>query len=358
MRQTNIATYGLDYIKRELMANQVERYRQYRAINPSFLKNDHILNRIMGMVDIPFDGDLPDYYLRVSEIVNRIAGQMGMVTSAHHGRTRDKSQFYGDGVTEIIIAVSNDDISPSDIWFNWRKLSPIRVLSHPIMGCGIIELNGTSSFKGLHPGATAVIEIDIPLLACQYHLWRMAISNTSSAGASAPMAHFMTQVIIPNMLGSHLDVAILNTIHSIIGSTDYIKVDSNMPFFTTDYYPKLMDGLKELVGRFSRETYVYKEILMNIPVFEKDTLFQVIQMPDIAFTNQAIWALIIARMPLIAMLLKFDELSSNQKNDSDRNRIKRCLIEIESGKYLVNQVPSDVSTNARAFIDKNIRPYL
>ncbi|MCY1287237.1 hypothetical protein D9M68_20020 [compost metagenome] len=358
LRQTNIATYGLDYVKRELMSNQVERYRQYRALNPAFLKNDHILNRIMGMVDIPFDGDLPDYYLRVSGIVNRLAGQMGMVTSAHHGRTRGKSQFYGDGVTEIIIAVSNDDVTPADIWFNWRSMSPIRVLSHPIMGCGIIELDGTNSFKGLKPGATAVIEIDIPLLACQYHLWRMAVSNMAPEGSAVPMAHFMTQVIIPNMLGSHLDVAVLNTVHYLIGSDDYVKVDSDMPFFTTDYYPKLEAGLKELVGRFSRETYVYKEILTNIPVFEKTNLLQVVKMPDIAFTNQAIWALIIARLPVIAMLLKFDELSRNQKNDSDKNRIRRSLLETESGKYLINQVPSDVSVWARAFIDKNIRPYL
>jgi hypothetical protein len=357
-RQTNIATYGLDYVKRELMSTQVERYRQYRALNPGFLKNDHILPRLLGMIDIPFDGDLPDYYLRVSGIVNRLAGQMGMVTAAHHGRVRDKSYFYGAGVNEIIIAVSNDDITPADIWFNWKNLSPIRVLSHPIMGCGVIELNGANTFKGMKPGSTAVIEIDIPLLACQYHLWRMAVSTMAPEGTSLPMAHFLTQVIIPNMLGSHLDIAVMNTIHFLIGSDDYLKVDSDMPFYTADYYPKLEAGLKELVGRFSRETYVYKEILENIPVFNKDTLMQVITMPDIAFTNQAIWALTIARLPVIAMLLKFDRLSNNRKNDSDKNRIRRSLLEAESGKYLVNQIPSNVSASIMAYIDTNIRPYL
>lgn len=358
LRQTNIATYGLDYVKRELVNNQVDRYKQYRAINPAYLKNDHILSRLIGMIDVPFDGDLPDYYLRVSTILNRIAGQMGMVTSAHHGRVSNSSYFYGKGVNEILIAVADDDITPTQIWFNWRNMSPIRVLSHPIMGCGIIELDGTGEFKGLTPGSTAVVEINIPLLACQYHLWRMATSSMTPEGTVKPVAHFLTQVVIPNMLTSHLDVAILNTIHSLIGSTDYVLVDGVMPFYITDLYPKLETGLKELVARFSRETYFYKEILANIPVFGQDTLLQTVKMPDIAFTNQAIWALTIARLPLIAMLLKFDQLSRNVKNDSEKNRIRRSIVEAESGKYLVNQVPGDVSGWVLGYIDKNIKPYL
>lgn len=358
LRQTNIATYGLDYVKRELMNTQVERYRQYRALNPAYLKNDHILQRIIGMIDIPFDGDLPDYYLRVGSIVNRLAGQMGMVTSAHHGRVRNKSHFYGAGVNEIVIAATDNDTTPAQIWFNWRNMSPIRVLAHPIMGCGVIELNGANNFKGLKPGTTAVIEINIPLLACQYQLWRMAVSTMAPEGTALPIAHFLTQVIIPNMLVSHLDVAVMNTVHALTGSDDYIKVDSDMPFTTPDFYPKLEAGLKELVARFSRETYVYKEILANIPVFGKDNLLQVIAMPDIAFTNQAVWALMITRLPVIAMLLKFDELSRNQKNDADKNRIRRSLMEAESGKYLSNQMPADVAKYVAEYIDKNIRPYL
>lgn len=358
LRQTNIATYGLDYVKRELMSTQVGRYKQYRATNPGYLKSDHVLQKILGMVDIPFDGDLPDYYLRVSSIVDRIAGQMGFCTAGHHGRVRNHSHFYGKGVNEIIIAIADDEVTPSQIWFNWRNMSPVRVLSHPITGCGVIELDGTNEIKGLPIGATAVIEVNIPLLACQYHLWRMATAGMAPAGFVFPVAHFLTQVIIPNMLPGHLDVAVGNTLHSLIGGDGYVKVESNMPFYTTDLYPKLEKGLLELANRFTQQTLVYKEILSNIPVFGSETLIQTVRMPDIAYTNQAIWALTIARMPVIAMLLKLDQLAKNVKNDADRNRIRRSLIEAESGKYLVNQLPSDVSIWVNDYIAKNIRPVL
>lgn len=358
IRRTSITLMAFDYIKRELMNVQVDRYKQYRAINPGYLKSDHILQKILAMVDIPFDGDLPDYYLRVGSIVNRIAGQMGFCNASHHGRVRNKSHFYGKGVNEIIIAVASDDLTPAQIWFNWREMSPVRVLSHPITGCGIIELDGSNDFKGVPIGATAVLEVNIPLLACQYHLWRMATSSSAPEGYSFPVAHFLTQVIIPNMLPSHLDVAVGNTLHSLIGGTGYVQVESDMPFYTADLYPKLIKHLNDLVTRFSNQTLPYRDIIDNIPVFGNEAYSQTIKMPDIAFTNQAIWALTIARLPLIAMLLAFDVRSKNYKNDAEKNRIRRSLSEAESGKYLINQLPVEVSAGIGSYIEANIRPLL
>lgn len=359
LRQTNTATMAFDNIKREILNVQVGQYRRYRALNPGYLKSDHILQRILGQIDVKFDGDLPDYYLRVSSIVNRLAGQMGFCNGAHHGRIGNDSYFYGKGVKEIIIAIADDTITPAQIWFNWKDMSPIRVLSHPISGCGIVELDGTNEVKGLPKGATAVVEINIPLLACQYHLWRMTVANTAPDGFVQPVAHFLTQVIIPNMLTSHLDVAILNTVHSLIGGgEDYVRLESDMPFYLADFYPRVEKTLQDVVNKFTSQTHTYMEIMANIPVIGQDNLLQVVKMPDIAYTNQAIWALTIARLPCIAMLLRFDFLSKNAKNDADRNRIRRSLREAESGKYLVNQIPVDVAEYLASYIDRNIRQYL
>jgi hypothetical protein len=172
------------------------------------------------------------------------------------------------------------------------------------------------------------------------------------------VSHFLTQIIIPNMLPGHLDVAVGNTLHHLIGGQGYVKVESNMPFYTADLYPKLEKGLQELATRFCNQTLYYRDILSNVPVFGNDTLIQTVRMPDIAYTNQAIWALTMARLPVIAMLLKFDQLAKNVKNDADRNRIRRSLTEAESGKYLVNQIPADVAAGIANFIAENVTPLL
>ena len=358
LRQTNVVSFGLDYVKRELLGVQVERYKQYRAMSPGFIRSDHLINKILNMIDIPFNGDLPDYYLRVGSIVDRLAGQMGLVTAAHHGRVRNHSHFYGKGVNEIIIAVADDNLTPGEIWFNWQRMSAVRLLAHPISGCGIIELDGSNDFKDMPNGATAVIEINIPLLACQYQLWRMATNALAPEGKVFPVAHFISQVVIPNLLPSHLDVAVLNTLHSLTGATDYVRVVSDMPFYTTDLYPRLEKGLQEVLARIAGATYTYKDILAMVPVYGNNNLLQTVKMPDIAFTNQAIWALTIARLPAIALLLKLDQLSRNVKNDSEKNRIRRSLREAESGKYLVNQIPPMVAAWIAQYIEQNITPYL
>lgn len=356
MKQTSIVNMNFEYLKGQLMDVQVARYRQYRGDNPGYLKSDHILQKILGLVDIPFDGDLATYYMKVSSIVNRMSGQMGFCNAAHHGRVRNHSHFYGKGVSEIIIAIGGDNVKMSDIWYNWTTMSPVRILSHPFYGCGVVELDGTNDWKDLPQGATAVIEINIPLLACQYQLWRMATRATGPEGFVAPTAHFLTQFIIPNILPSHLDVCVGNTVHMLIGCEDYVKIENKMPFYCADYYPRFEKALKEITERLSNQDLFYTDILANIPVVGQSNLSQTIKLPDIAFTNQAIWALIIARLHVIAMLLKFDQINQNVKNDMVRNRIRRSLVEIESGKYLVNQIPSDVSINVNNYIAKYIAP--
>ncbi|MNF98730.1 hypothetical protein D3C84_816010 [compost metagenome] len=160
------------------------------------------------------------------------------------------------------------------------------------------------------------------------------------------------------MLVSHLDVAIMNSVHSLLGSTDYVLLESDMPFYLADFYPRIEKALRDIVEKFSSQTHTYMDILSNIPVIGKDNLLQVVRMPDIAYTNQAVWALMIARLPVIAMLLRFDYVSNNRKNDADRNRISRSLKEAESGKYLVNQIPGDVADYVASYIETNIKAYL
>lgn len=359
VRQTSTASMAFDYVKRQVMDVQVAEYKQYRSINPGYLKSDHVLHKILGVIDIPFTGDLPDFYLRVGTTVNRIASQMGFCNGASHGRVRNTSDFYGKGVKEIIIATTDDSITPMDIWFNWRKMSAIRVLSHPVMGCGIFELDGTTEIKGVPDGAVAVIEINIPLLAAQYHLWRMATSSLAPEGFVYPVAHFLTQVVIPNMFPSHLDVAVLNTFHHLLGvGGEYVNKEHDMPFYLADHFPRMEAALKVIAEKFIKQTATYKDILANVPVFGGDTLLDTVKMPEIAYTNQAIWALTIARLPCIAMLLRLDYLSRNFKNDAERNRIKRSLTQAESGKYLVNQIPADVAKYVADYIARHIKPYL
>lgn len=358
IRATSLKSFGLDYVKRELMDVHVNRYKEYRRDNPGYVKSNHILTRILGMIDIPFTGNLPDYYIKVTGIINRLSGVMGFCTDAHHGRVFSDSEFYGKGVGEVFIAVGDDTLTPSDIWNNWREMSPVRILSHPFYGCGVVELDGRLDLPTVPSGSMVIIEINIPLLACQYQLWNMASRFNLPDGVNPPVSNFITQVVIPNVLESHLDVGVLNSIHHLLGGSEYGFMDSDMPFYVTDYWPRLEKGLNEVVERFTSQKMYWRDVLANIPVFGKTNLLQTIELPDVAQTNQVIWALMAARLNCCAMLLKLDSLSNNERNDADKVRIRRSLIEADSGKYLTARLPREVADYFEQFIKTYIEPYL
>lgn len=355
----NIATIDLDYVRNVVNDTQMTRYREYRYQTPGIIRTDHLLLKVLNMIGVEFDGDLMTYQSRVAAQVNRISGSMGFSNSAHHGRVFDKGVFYGDDIDEIIIT-ANETYTPRELWNNWENMSSVRALAHPIHGTTVFELDGSLKVPAaMKQGINlAVLELDIPLLACQFQLWKMANRTQAQRADAIPDGNFISQVVLPNLLVSHLDIAVLNTMADIVGIGGTFEVKSNLPFYLTDNSSRFEGGLEDILKRYTVQTTTFSDMLSNIPCFGAETLMQAIKMPELAFTNQVIWALTAARLPLVAFLLKLNAINNNAKNDQTINRFRRSLIEAESGKYLKNQIPGPVAEYFAEYIDKYIWPYL
>lgn len=353
----NITNIDLGYV-RDVVLDQVARYAEYRYQTPGYIKSDHLLLKILNSINVEFDGDLLSYQNKVAAQVNRLTGSMGMCNSAHHGRVFDKGVFYGDDVSEVIVTVS-DTVAPKTLWSNWENMPAVRVLSHPIRNATVLELDGDLKAPADSKlGNIAVIELNIPLMACQFQIWKLANRTRSARGEAIPDAYFVSQVILPNMLLSHLDIAVLNTISYMAGMGGTFEVKTNLPFYLTDVSGRFDKGLEDIIKRFVVQTTTFNDILLNIPCFGKESLLEAIRMPEVAYTNQVIWALTIARLPLIGFLLRINAENGNAKNDMFINRFRRSLIEAASGKYLVNQLPTDVVDRVQQYVEMYLLPYL
>lgn len=353
----NITNIDLGYV-RKVVLDQVARYKEYRYQTAGYIKSDHLLLKILNSITVDFDGDLLSYQNKVASQVNRLSGSMGLCNSAHHGKVFDKGTFYGDNVSEVIISV-DDSYTPRELWDNWENLPSVRALSHPVHGATVLELDGSLKIpRGNGEVHLAVMELNIPLLACQFQLWKMANRSRSARGEVIPDSYFISQVVLPNLLLSHLDIAVLNTIGYIAGMSGTFEVKTNLPFYLTDVTGRMEKGLEDVLKRFLGQTMTFNDILTNIPCFGKDSLLEAIVMPDLAFTQQVVWALTIARLPLVAFLLKVNAENNNAKNDMILTRFRRSLIEAESGKYLTNQIPTSIKEEIAGFIGANILPYL
>lgn len=355
---TNVSSIDFDYTRRYLMEDQMVRYKDYRRANPGYIKSNHLIIRILDSINVQFDGDFLDYYNKVNAQVGRMAGQMGIATSAHHGRPMDGT-FYGKQVTEILIATTTS-LSFRQILDQWDNLPAVKALSHPIRGTTLLDLDGTLEVPLPYRNSpqVAVLQIDIPLLACQYQLWKLANRITSPKPDQVPDEYFVASIVIPNLLTSHLDIAVLNSMAYQSGVDGFFEVKSNLPFNITDLSSRYDRAIDDILRRFQVQTLTFTDILRNIPTFGAKNMFEAIQLPDIAFTNQVLWALTAARLNLIAFLLRINVGNNNAKNDAAINRIRRSLIEAESGKYLENGIPSELSRYFRQFILEKIKPYL
>lgn len=355
----NIATIDLDYVRTAIKESQLSRYREYRYQTPGIVRTDHLLLKVLNMINVPFDGDLLMYQNRVAAQVTRITGSMGFSSSAHHGRVFDKGAFYGDDISEIIITTTNT-YTPRELWNGWENMSAVRALAHPINGPTVFELDGSLRVPpALRSGVKlAILELDIPLLACQFQMWKLSNRTQAQRPDVIPDGNFISQVILPNLLMSHLDIAVLNTMSDMLGIGGTFEVKSNLPFYLTDHSGRYDSGLEDILRRYTVQTTTFNDMLVNVPCFGAETLMQAIKMPEVAFTNQVIWALIATRLPLVAFLLKMNSVNHNAKNDAYVNRFRRSLIEADSGKYLKNQIPAPVAEYFEEYLDKYVWPYL
>ena len=352
----NIATVDLDYVW-GVVAEQVARYREYRYVTPGYIPSDHLLLRILNSLNVEFDGDLMGYQVKVAAQCSRLAGTMGLTSGAHHGRLH-KGHFYSKDISELYV-VTTDVVAPRDLWTRWERLSAVRVLSHPIRDVTVLELDGTINTSPLSAGGmnVAVMELNIPLLACQYQLWKLGERSRRMRAEAVPDSYFISQLVVPNLLDSHLNVAVLNSLCQKVGMEDTATVVSNLPYYLSDVSTRYNRGLDEVLKRFTVQTTTFNDMLMNIPT-PGGRLMDAVRMPEVSFTNQVLWALVMARLRLIAFLLRINVVNGNAKNDAYLIRFRRTLIEADSGKYLSNQVPVALQTGLATFIDQNLRPYL
>jgi len=340
------ANYALDVLKRD-----TDRWVDYRHLNVASVDSSHFLVKLLQTINIPYTGNIEVYRSQVEQRMGQYSGVMGMTSNLHRGRVHHPGVFYGSQSWEVLIA-TDEDFSLTN--WDWANASPIRVLSHYRSDLGIESLDGDS--KTTESGM-AVITVNIPMLACQYQLWR-ASGLSGQEGMERRMSQFLLMYPLTNAVYSHLDVCFFNRICRRQMGVPTGETYRKLPFYTTDLRQRFEQEADKILTnlRVTKQTFV--NTLMDIPAFVSDSALQVNRLPKVPFTSQLIWALIAARLNSIAFLLNLGNEMDNDTNTHSINRIRRCLVEVDSNKTLSNGLPSDVSNYLRGYIDQNIRPYL
>lgn len=311
----------------------VEKVIQYHRIGTSFVATDHLLLRMLFSLNIPLTYDLDHYYSVAVQRALPVANSLNLTTAINPGKLFNGEFYYG--CDEIILAYSDED-RPDELIKNWRELEPVKVLQHPVSNMRYLLPDGmkANTERGL-----AVIGINVSELAVMWRGFMLAELVHERDVPEAPklgIRNFLGKYVIPNMLRSQTDLAIINRLINLYTGEpmgDYLVA----PKFHISDYTRLLDtGLLEVLDRLKGAKMRYRDMLAQIPSIYRDFP---LKMPDIAETRQVYWALYLARLKEIGFLLAIGGQEAIQFNGPLINELKTDLKRFKADRTFEAMLP-------------------
>lgn len=325
----------------------------YRAMNPISLNGSNFLVKLLQSVNVSLQQDPIVYDDKVRDRAFDLSMSLRMTSGFYKGVLFTPGVFYGKNTSEILVA-NIDPYDRSLLDEQWRTLCPIRVLYHPQSDLNLHVPDGR--FESEEPGI-AVITINIPMLASQYRKWRLW-RNEISDDSPRTVMQFLQEVPLPNMLYSHLDIAILNRCIAQFFGFGLPEVRSRYPFHMTDWTSNVDTAIGRYLEMADHRQLSFDQLVDYFPTVGNDSLRDVIQLPDLAFTFQMQWAVLIARLPLVFFLVRFSAQFNNQRNRGYYNYLRRYFRMMDSGRYIGSALTVSLQDEIDLQIKEGILPYL
>lgn len=329
-----------------------EKVRNYYRANPRYLNGSHFLIKLLHSLNVPLTMDTRTYNDHVIDRTFDLAMSLQMTSALYRGRVKSPGVFYGHGVDECLIA-SVDEFDLDSLETHWQDLAPIRVLSHPKTDLNFPPLLG--KYHTLEEGA-AVLVINVPMLAGQYRQWRLEdLANHTDQPRS--IMQFLTTYPLVNLLESHMDIVLYNRTVCIDEDLPLPEIRNPNPFYLPDYSKEVDATLKHFLELIDVRRLDFDMILSRLPQVFCEDFHERIAFPDMAYSQQLQWALVLVRMPILAFLMQFNTMATKSRNRLYLNLTKRWVRQLRLNRAL-SHLPKDQLLRITDLIDTGIEPYL
>lgn len=324
-----------DYLRTGLKIN-LQRVQTFAQIYPKAVNSSHFLIRLLMSLAVPMSLPTARYYDSVDDRARVVSSLMGMTSPYAKGKTHD-GIFYGEGCTEVLI-LNEDFVDFLWVHEHWQEATPITVLHHPKSDLDLLIPDGVSYSN---ESGLAVISINIAMLAVMYRAF--TLEQTRKSDSLSPY-QFIAGWVLPNMLNSHLDLAIFNRIQqAAFGEDKVVLVNRRHSFSLVNYDFMMNQSLLQQVELLSRLHRSFTTMVHGMPAISQQDMADVLQMPDLYATTQIDWILFACRVPAITLLLK---LCGKTALATDRDvlvRMMRAYAHNNVEFMIEQQLPSEIS---------------
>lgn len=325
-----------NYIRDGLRRNLATVVKYYRT-NPIAVNGSHFLVRLLQSITVPHSQPIDRYYDNVDALSMNLSMALKMTSSIYDGQVF-RGIFYGEGSNEVIIA-HDEEFDIYEAERGWENLQPIKVLRHPFSDLGLNIPNGKRS--GSETGIS-VIAINIPMLAIQYRSFRKNEDYLNPNDSQRSIYHFVHMYALTNMLFSHLDVAVFNRIHNLLIGAPLGESFRSHSFHLPDYSQKVTAAQNKVLRILDRLSHDFIQTLLTVPLIVKPDLSKLVEMPDVAPTRQVLWALLLARLPVLNFLFQSAKDGAGKRNQQQVNNVRRALTSYRSSRLLERHLTLDM----------------
>lgn len=338
----------MTYLKSRVDEN-LQKYIETRQQAPGRLDSAHLLMKLLTSLSVRFDGDLFSYMREVDVAARSLCSSLDITTSANNGGIFTEGLFY-PGCPEVVIYARNPKHSPMDLWRGWQSIAAVEVVTHPVSDAVIFEpaVKNDVQLKG---SDLVIISIDIPLLAGQWKMWQ-------SANTGKSMENFLTTIVLPNMMRSHLNIVIFNKVMVKLGIRAPVSVKTNLPFAQTPTDVHADAIADEVIDKLSVPKLSAEQILATIPALYGDNYLQDVVLVNMTPTSQVLWALISQKVDPMAVVLAFGKRTGYDKLLDEIIKVKRTVIEVNQGQLLYSGLRTADSLYLTSRFNKMIEDHL
>ena len=337
----------LNFVKGNL-SRELNKLVSYYRETVYAVHTNHFLTRIMNQIPVSLKENLDYYYLKTLDRSTDISMSLKFTSPIHRGKVFD-GVIYGEGTKEIFIIVNEDLDNYRDI--HWKELKPLRVLTHPRTSIFFDPIRNKPFESEV---GVSVFTLDISMLMIRYRKWISDPESFNRELSDRSMMQFIAMCVLPNLLYSHLDVAIFNRLNQWRYGLAPNEDVPRFPIAILNYSNQIDKVLIELNDKLNRHKKEFEGVLRNIPSVSFENYLSVIRVPPMAITRNNKWALVLSRLPTLQFLFKHSSELNIERNLTERNEILRQLREMKNDRTIEQMISKEFYDQVMDIINNDI----
>ena len=330
---------------RAVVQRELARVCSFYRAKPTDADESHVITQLIKILNISIKRDNESTIQACVDRVPEVSKILGLVHPYNSRPVERRGEFYNNHVREIIILDESTVVNLPVVKRQWPVINPIRIVTHPFNDINFHLCNGKYPIP---KDGYAVFVVNVPLLILQYKFW--VLDCIDKGRSEIRPSRFVGQVLIPNMIGAHMDVCYINRAMDVYRGKLVPVMKRAHPVSIVDITQHVDDTIDSQIAILNQQVADINGFYTVFPAMVRENWLASIQVPDIAPNQNVRWAMVLSTLRYINFLVDYYHEKDPNRLRVISNRIIRSIRSMDNNKEF-----KDVTTMVGGNMLANIR---